>query len=137
MLEESNMNNFDKNCINCYIYYNDRKILLNKHRQKYEKVEEIFPINFTCPNKDCNTFEYETDDEDDNFEPGVNYDNWDIEPNIKIFKKKKIKNEISELQTLFNKFNLNKKENFKKKRKYKQLKITSYDINNLLEKMKI
>ena len=135
MIEETSMNNFDKNCIHCYTYYNDRKILLNKHRQKYEKVEEIFPINFTCPNKECETLLYESDDEDDRFEPGVNYDNWDIEPKIKIFKKK-IKNEVSELQKIFNKINLNKKVNFKK-RKYKQLKITSYDINNLLKKMKI
>ena len=126
MLEKTSMNNdnlkFDNNCIHCYTYFNDRKLLLNKHKYKYDKIEEIFPINFSCPNKDCYTLNYDSDDEEEErFQPGVNYDNWDIEPKIKIFKKKPEK-KISELQILFNKINLNK--NLKKKRKYKQLKIT-------------
>ena len=125
---------FDEDCIHCTTYENDRKKIINKHKNKFLHIEKVFPINIHCPSKQCKTYSYEADSEDEKFEPGVNYDNWDLEPDVKIPKKK---NEISELQSLFGNLNLKKKSPFKKKKNYKQLKITSYDISNLMNKMNI
>ena len=74
---------------------------------------------------------YESDLE---FEPGANYDNWDIEPQTKIFRKTKRKND-TELQNLFKNLKIGKI--MKKRKKMKQLKMTDYDISNIISKLSL
>jgi|TARA_B110000261_G_C13085969_1_gene357843 hypothetical protein len=133
-----------------------------------KKIMDMYPINYKCTNIYCNTIKelnsYVKDEtiidkerklnmlnenkmEIDNLESNIinsdnesftNWDNWDIEPHVKVFRKKKKKENISELQGLFKNISIcNKNNQMKKRRKLKQLKITDFDINNLFNNLNI
>nr|QDY52091.1 hypothetical protein 3_70 [Mimiviridae sp. ChoanoV1] len=144
---------FDENCIHCYVYHTDRKSIIDKNKNKFKNINHMYPINFNCPSKNCmtNTFpilevknEEMADDEsseDEKFtsdDENINWDNWDLEPNFKIHKNN---NENNELDNLLKNLKLcNKKNTCGKKsipKKYKQLKITSFDISYLLNKINL
>ena len=136
--------NFEKNlnledsCLHCYVYYIDRKQIFEKHKDKYKNLEEVFPISYVCPNKDCNTLNYDSDTEstdEEHFSPNTNWDNWDIEPNVKVRKQKTYKKPVQILSNLFNQLNLTKSDKIGKKKK--SLKINSDEIEQLFKKINI
>jgi hypothetical protein len=153
-------------CIHCNVYFLNRSSLVDrKKRLCGNKILNLYPVNNKCTNPYCNTITdikkkikdkngedkiyseqvskmeieeeftgYETDLEFTEDEPGTNYDNWDIEPNTKVFRKNK-KTHDSEIQKLFKNLKISK--NMKKKKKMTQLKITEFDISNLINKLSL
>lgn len=134
---------FDENCIHCYVYHTDRKSIINKHKNKFKNINHMYPINFNCPSKNCmtNTFpilevknEEMADDEsseDEKFtsdDENINWDNWDLEPQIEL----KVDKE-SELTKIFSKINISKTSNACKNKK----KVNNYDVNALLDNLTI
>jgi len=144
----TNMTNMTKNinydCLHCATYFTNRIDI--------KKICEFVPINENCTNPYCKTIKeiekkidekkIERNDtmesDDDVFTNGenVNWDNWDLEPNVKSLKRKR-KKSISDLADLIKNINIksNNGNAGKKKKKLKQQKITSYDINYLLNKL--
>ena len=148
-------------CIHCNVYFLSRSTLINRKKMMCRnKILNLYPINYKCTNPYCNTIKciekkkesledkidfqqenkmeideqfkgYESDSE---LEPGVNYDNWDIEPGTKVFRKKKKKND-TELQNLFKNLKIGKI--MKKRKKMKQLKMTDFDISNIISKLSL
>jgi hypothetical protein len=145
----TNMTNMNKNinydCLHCNAYFTNRMDI--------KKMCKFVPINENCTNPYCKTIkEIEKkiveknikgiddtmDSDDDTFtnEENFNWDNWDLEPNVKSLKRKR-ENSINDLHDLFKNIYIkeNKSSAGKKKKKLKQQKITSYDINYLLNKL--
>ena len=144
----TNMTNMNKNinydCLHCATYFTNRMDI--------KKMCEFVPINENCTNPYCKTIKeiekkidenkikgedtMESDDDVFTNEENFNWDNWDLEPNVKSLKRKR-KKSISDLADLFKNIYIkeNKSSAGKKKKKLKQQKITSYDINYLLNKL--
>lgn len=153
-------------CIHCNVYFLNRSSLINRKKMLCRnKIMNLYPVNYKCTNPYCNTIKciekkikdkriedkmdlhkdnkmeiddefkgYESDSEFYEDEPGVNYDNWDIEPGTKVFRKNKRKND-TELQNLFK--NLKIGRIMKKRKKMKQLKMTDFDISNIISKLSL
>ena len=148
-------------CIHCNVYFLNRSSLINRKKMICRnKIINLYPINYKCTNPYCNTTrcimkkmeksedkmdlqqenkmeideQFNGYDSDSEFEPGANYDNWDIEPKTKIFRKTKRKND-TELQNLFKNLKISKI--MKKRKKMKQLKMTDYDISNIISKLSL
>lgn len=138
--------NINYDCLHCNAYFTNRMDI--------KKICEFVPINENCTNPYCKTIteiekkidekKIERNDimesDDDVFTNGenVNWDNWDLEPNVKSLKRKR-KKSISDLADLIKNINIksNNGNAGKKKKKLKQQKITSYDINHLLNKLNL
>ena len=141
--------NYD--CLHCATYFTNRMDI--------KKICEFVPINENCTNPYCKTITeiekrivenkidekkikgedtMESDDDVFTNEENVNWDNWDLEPNVKSLKRKR-KKSISDLADLIKNINIksNNGNAGKKKKKLKQQKITSYDINYLLNKLNL
>ena len=157
------MNKFDENCIHCYVYHTDRKSIIDKNKNRFKNINHMFPINFNCPSKNCMTNtcpilevknEEMADDEsseDEKFtsdDENINWDNWDLEPNVKIHKNNELNELFKNLKLGVKNLKLgvknlklcNKKNTCGKKsipKKYKQLKITSFDISYMLNKINL
>jgi len=117
-----------------------------------KKICEFVHINENCTNPYCKTIKeiekridekkikgedtMESDDDVFTNEENVNWDNWDLEPNVKSLKRKREKS-IIDLAYLFKNIYIKENKSIvgKKKKKLKQQKITSYDINYLLNKL--
>lgn len=164
-------------CIHCNIYFLHRSNLLNRKKALCRnKIFNMYPVNLNCTNLYCNTLSelnkyiknekeieknnkstdsskmevdniYDADLSEDEFQPGVNYDNWDIEPNTKVLRKKKSNNEMNEIQDLFKNCKISERKKripkllnkkiIKKRKNMRQLKITQFDVNNLFNNLKI
>jgi len=138
--------NINYDCLHCATYFTNRMDI--------KKMCEFVPINENCTNPYCKTIkeiekridenkikgEDTMESDDDTFTNGenVNWDNWDLEPNVKSLKRKRGKS-ISDLADLIKNINIksNNGNAGKKKKKLKQQKITSYDINYLLNKLNL
>ena len=144
----TNMTNMTKNinydCLHCATYFTNRMDI--------KKICEFVPINENCTNPYCKTIKeiekkivenkikgedtMESDDDVFTNDKNVNWDNWDLEPNVKSLKRKR-ENSINDLHALFKNIYIKENKSIagKKKKKLKQQKITSYDINYLLNKL--
>jgi len=138
--------NINYDCLHCATYFTNRMDI--------KKMCEFVPINENCTNPYCKTIkeiekridenkikgEDTMESDDDTFTNGenVNWDNWDLEPNVKSLKRKR-KKSISDLADLIKNINIKSNNGIagKKKKKLKQQKITSYDINYLLNKLNL
>jgi hypothetical protein len=142
MTKMNELINYD--CLHCATYFTNRMDIQKKQKKKYYST-----INENCTNPYCNTITKigkmieknkikgtdDTMESDDDVFTYDEYTNWDLETNVKSLKRKR-ENSINDLQDLFK--NIYIKENKSiagKKKKLKQPKITSYDINYLLNKL--
>ena len=141
----------DPDCKYCETYFTSRNEFIKNKEEKFgDKAKDLFPLNSNCENPYCQTIKqltdeivekyYESSSGDDTF-TGCDVeklDNWDVEPNVKLYRKKINKNkDISDLQGLIKKLNINNGKCIFKKRKLRQKKITDYDINVLLKHLKL
>jgi hypothetical protein len=141
----------DPNCKYCETYFTSRNEFIKQKEHKFgDNAKYLFPLNSNCENPYCKTIKklteeivdkyYEEFSSDDTF-AGCDVDkldNWDMEPNIKLYRKKINKNQdISDLQGLIKKLNINNGKSSFKKRKMRQKKITEYDINHLLNHLRL
>jgi hypothetical protein len=151
MTKMNQLINYD--CLHCNAYFTNRTDIQKKQKKKYYST-----INENCTNPYCNTIikigkmiekneiketedTREIMDSDDavftnKYDEYTNWDNWDLETNVKSLKRKR-ENSINDLQDLFKNIYIteNKSTAGKKEKKLKQQKITSYDINYLLNKL--
>jgi len=141
----------DSDCKYCETYFTSRNEFIKQKEPKLgDKAKNLFPLNSNCENPYCRTIKqlteeivekyYECSSSENTF-TGCDVDkldNWDMEPNIKLYRKKINKNQdISDLQGLIKKLNINNGKSSFKKRKMKQKKITEYDINHLLNHLRL
>lgn len=141
----------DSDCKYCETYFTSRNEFIKQKETKFgDKAKYLFPLNSKCENPYCRTIKqlteeivekyYECSSSENTF-TGCDVeklDNWDMEPNIKLYRKKINKNQdMSDLQGLIKKLNINNGKSSFKKRKMKQKKITEYDINHLLNHLRL
>ena len=97
--------NIDDNCVYCNVYYEDRKVLLNK--KKFKCTSNLLPLNLICQNINCNSYEkiYTEEDNKSNFKIPNDFD--DLSKSIKKLKlsnvgkkEKKNKNLINLLKNI-------------------------------------
>jgi len=143
--------NINYDCLHCATYFTNRMDI--------KKICEFVHINENCTNPYCKTIKeiekridekkidenkikgedtMESDDDVFTNDKNVNWDNWDLEPNVKSLKRKREKS-IIDLADLIKNINIKSNNGTvgKKKKKLKQQKITSYDINYLLNKLNL
>ena len=133
----------DSDCKYCETYFTSRNEFIKQKETKFgDKAKYLFPLNSKCENPYCRTIKqlteeivkkyYESSSSEDTFL------GWDVEPNVKLFRKKINKNQdISDLQGLIKKLNINNGKCIFKKKKLRQKKITEYDLNFLLNHLKL